>query len=1219
MKKFSIKKRLGFAAAIISSCAVLAFVTGIGLVINQHNVEAATCTVGEPDCSRLTINMELVGEDGSTDIPADSTFQYKITVAASEAVEDVRVTNLLPSSVQYESLSAANVRSDQVVTSNYSGNNIDIRLGDLTAGQSVVLTITARAISLTDTNTITAENIAVVYSTNDTSGACTTYDNAQNYDHDNCTSSIRFTISSVQLQIDKTIDGNYDSYEDLHTGEEFLYTLKITNNAVGSYARDTITVYDEISPHLSNVRIVKIIYFNKLVEGLDDNNNMVGANPPICTISSQTMKCVFSALLYDETTSGNQILIQVAATPSAQYEISDTDAYTIRNEAFVYSPSDSYCKTLANAQEELSAANEDYIGISDGSGSLRSRCRSAIDFSVVQPQLSIEKSVSDDGKVWCTYKDSGWAGDEYLEDEFGNIYDPADHYKTKDISSAPDKEAACLNEYAAKRPPNSEETWAAFQIAVSEGKVGEGLMWETYQDFAAAYIANTANYVEQAATSGVIEDNSIQNGETLIYTLKVSNTGSGETKGDIIVTDQLDKNAFSDTGVSIQPLTGGVDCTVKDLLVTCVISRSLTNDPTNSANTIIIQIAAKIESAGTIYNSAYVGGGGDLKCPISTNGTMWCKSNEVSTYVTSPELHINKELRIGDTSCPSDGSEATGSETDDDACWSLGTTIVNGSYAKYVIKVTNEGTANTEGLIVIHDQIPDYLEVDRTTLSLKFDDGAYSYEAGLCEFRGTSSRDLYCRAYDTMEGGLMAKSGTWTIEFNVRVLQDADITKDNNRVINYAYVYGGGDAVCTNETIELSVHEAFTSGTNSIYDRCYDYLGSTIVSPKLNVTKTISSGQVQAGQPFKYKISVDNIGDHDLPYGTKVVDILPADITIDTVALPSGCEYDEATRRITCTINEKIVNGRPMLFELTATTTNATGTIVNKVLAYNKYDKDCQTELAATYTSRCHDIAVAQSLAPVLKVNMTTNVLDTYVGGQVEYRITVKNIGNMPTTETTTVNQEIPQGLRILGIRAQKGVCYPSANEIECEIPEGIKAGETVNISVLTQVTTEGDIVSDVNLYDGGDAVCSIDETETSTTSWFSTPVFAADTPTDVDDSTDGEDEEDSTTTDEEEDAATNPDENTEANQDGETLPPTITTSSSDTSSSIAKRDSRCHDSVAIRSYASIDGITGINDTGINSPAAGALSLLQAVGTVSLLGVASYGLLKFGFVANPVK
>ena len=1228
MKKFSIKKQFGIAVAAVSTVAVLLLAVGVGLLINQNNVEAAMCTGA--GCSHFTVKKDLIENDGS-DISADSEFKYNITVSAdADIFSPVGITDMLGTNIRYQRVQSVDFGglSPQSVSTNYtSGGSLELELPNgIQSGQEIVFTILAKAVQPSNYMTVTVSNPAYIYSAGDSQ--CTNLNAAQNYGYDNCVGSLSFNIVSIQLQIDKTIDGNYESYDDIHTGEEFFYTLTVTNNAIGTYARDTITVYDEISPYLSNVRIDKILYFNKLVEGFDDNNNLVDADPPYCTISSQTMKCAFNSLLYDETTTGNQIIIRVAATPSAQYVLQDTDAYTISNEAFVYSPSDSYCKTLDKAKEDVTNENKNHIMIPDGNGGERSRCKSKIEFSVIQPQLEITKAIKEnrDGRVWCYYKDSTWdlAGsdrnDPYTDNPDTTI-DESNYNNRKDITGDPDGVAECLNENEKYREPTEAEIQSAW-IALSDTekdiygwKPGGDNNAVAYNSFKAYYKTQPENQIlVSGGTAGGILDNSIHNGETLVYVLTVTNTGSGDTKGDIIITDQLDKNAFTDAGVSVQPLTGGVECSVQDLLVKCVVSRVLNNDP--SVNPIIIQIAATVENAGTIYNTAYVGGGGDMKCPVGEDNRMWCKSNEVSTYVTAPELHINKELRIHDSSCPSNGESSDSSPTDDDACWSTGTVIVDGSWVKYVIKVTNEGTANTEGLIVIHDQIPEYLEVDRTTLSLKFDDDAYSYTAGLCEFRGSSNRDLYCRAYDTMEGGLMAKNGTWTIEFNARVTQGVDITKDNNRVVNYAYVYGGRDAVCSNETIELSVQEAFKSGTISPYDRCYDYLGSTIVSPKLKVSKTISSGQVQAGKAFKYTISVNNIGDHDMPFGTKMVDILPADITIDTTSLPSGCEYDEGSRRITCTINEKIVKNRPMLFDLTATTTNATGTITNKAIAYNQYDKDCSTELAATYTNRCHDIAVAQSMAPVLKVNMYTNVLYTYVGGQVEYRIVVKNVGNMPTTETTTINQTIPDGLRVLGIRAQKGVCWPNSTEIKCEIPADIKPGETVNISVLTQAAIEGDITSDVNLYDGGDTVCSVDESTdiaTRTTSWLTTPVFAADTPVDLDDEIDEEDGNKP----EGGESTTDTSDKGESTDGDTTLPETI--APQDTGPTVSSRNSRCQDSATIKSYNSANGVLGINDSGIGSPMAGALNLLQAMGTVSILGVASYGLLKFGFVATPIK
>ncbi|MDL2327910.1 DUF11 domain-containing protein [Ruminococcaceae bacterium OttesenSCG-928-A11] len=1229
MKKFSIKKKIGFVSAGICTAVALLVTVGVGLIINRQDAEAVMCSGA--DCSYFSIKKSLINNDNNADIMADSEYQYKITISADHTIsQPVTVSDMLFTNIKFQRIVEADFGGygSQIPSTNVVDNRLDITIPDgIESGQEITFIILAKAVQPANYSASTVESKAYVYSAGDPQ--CKTLSNAQTYEYDNCSSAITISVISTQLQIDKSIDGNYESYEDLHTGEEFSYTLTVMNNALGTYARDTITVYDEISPYLSNVRVTEILYFNKLVQGFDEDNNQVNADPPICTISSQVMKCVFNSLLYDDSTSGNKIVIKVAATPSAQYVLQDPDAYTIHNEAFVYSPSDSYCKTLANAQEDLNSTNEVYIGITDGKGGLRSRCRSTIDFSVIQPQLSITKEVNNDGRIWCYYKDNTWdlTGDDrnppFADDDDTPNFVESNYNNRRDITEDPNGVDSCLNENAKYREPTEAEIQAVWIGMSDDEKDIYG--WKkdgdnnaaAYQSFKASYKSDQANWVLISnGTPGGILDNSVHNGETLIYTLVVTNNGSGETKGDIMVTDQLDKNAFSDAGISIQPMTGGVDCSVKDLLVTCIIKRPLSNVPL--ANSIVIQIAATIENAGMIYNSAFVGGGGDVKCPIGDDGRLWCESNMVSTYITSPELHINKELRVDERSCPVGEQGDDTNSGDADPCWSLGDVIVDGSWAKYVIKVTNEGTANTSGLITVHDQIPDYLEIDRTTLSLKFDDETYNYASGLCEFRGTSRRDLYCRAYDTMEGGLLAKNGSWTIEFNVRVMQDVDITKDNNKVINYAYVWGGNDALCTNETIELSVKEAFNNGTNSIYDRCYDYLGSTIVSPKLSVKKSVSAGQVQAGKPFTYKISVDNIGDYDMPFGTTMVDILPNGLNVDTTTLPSSCTYSESTRRITCDINEKIVKNRPMIYEMTATMSATTELLTNKTFAYNKYDKDCSTELAASYTSRCQDTASIRVQSPVMKINMTTNILDTYVTGQVEYRIMVKNIGNMASTDVTTIIHDIPEEVRVLGVRAQRGVCYPDASQVKCELPAGIKAGETVNISVLTQVAEEGDLVSDVNLYGGGDAVCSVDDSSSARrTSWlFSTPVFAAETPDNIEDNTSNTDNNNS----EDSDASSTTTDNTSTNNNSTSnTPEVIVSTDPPAEDETINRDSRCYDSSTVRAAAYSGGVLGINDNGVNSPMAGMLSITQAIGTITLLGAASYGLLKFGFVSSPIR
>jgi uncharacterized repeat protein (TIGR01451 family) len=593
---------------------------------------------------------------------------------------------------------------------------------------------------------------------------------------------------------------------------------------------------------------------------------------------------------------------------------------------------------------------------------------------------------------------------------------------------------------------------------------------------------------------------------------------------------------------------------------------------------IVIRVSVIPKQTGEIKNIAYVGGGGDMLCPKDTSAYTFCHSEWVTTFVSAPELHINKELR-------------NGTEAD------MGTSIVRGTEAKYVIKVTNEGTADTKGMIVIRDVIPDYLEVNRTTLALTFDDATYSYSTGFCEFRGTSSHELYCRAYDTIEGGLFHRSGVWTIEFNVRVLEDAKIDEEHNKVVNYAYVYGGEDPVCVNEDVMLTIQQAFYAGDINPYDRCYDYLGHTIVSPKLTVTKGVDKTPTKAGEIFNYWVTVENKGDYPTTAETTVSDHLPKNISIDTSSLPSACKYEEGGGVITCVVAAGLKAGHKQTFKYNATSANLSGLVVNEVTIFNPDDGDCSSDAAALNTSRCHASVSTQALSPILKIETSASALEVYNGGQVAYLTTVKNIGNAQTTADSVITIKMPTELKLLGVRASSGTCRIDLRYFECVIPAGIQAGQTIYISTLAQVTTvtEADTVLQTELYGGGDPDCNeISEIE-AVGRLFGPKVFAEETAVDLDDSkvTESETEKPVTISPD----ATPPN----VTQGGQTLTP----AQPDVSTS-----KRCKSSSSVRILERPTWASDIDANGTGAPNAGLLSTIQALGTVSMLGVASYMVLK---------
>jgi hypothetical protein len=258
-------------------------------------------------------------------------------------------------------------------------------------------------------------------------------------------------------------------------------------------------------------------------------------------------------------------------------------------------------------------------------------------------------------------------------------------------------------------------------------------------------------------------------------------------------------------------------------------------------------------------------------------------------------------------------------------------------------------------------------------------------------------------------------------------------------------------------------------------------------------------------------------------------------------------------------------------------------------------------------TSRCHATVSTSALAPILKIETSASALEVYKGGQLAYLTTVKNIGNSQTTADTVVTIQVPNELRLLGVRASNGTCRIDLHYFECTIPAGIQAGQTVYISTLTQAmeVTEADTTLQSDLYGGGDPDCT-EAVETEKTSrLFGPKVFADDTvpapPGDSETSTEGSE----TTSDAESDkdaVKTSPDATTPSvTQNGQTLTP----AQPDVST-----NKRCKSSSSVRIIDRPAWATDINDSGTGAPSAGLLSTIQALGTVSMLGVASYMVLK---------
>ena len=1162
----------------------------------------------------------------------------------------------------------------------------------------------------------------------------------------------------------------YESFESsnllpinqVYAGDDILYVLKVTNISSNPESRfgSTINIDDELSPDVMGDVHVEDIIINTTWMTRSQIDGACGVN------NSYVLHCSLSADMFsanelypnpNNSAEGDSIQIRIKAKAAVHQK--QSKSYQLHNRAYVYSGDDvdndgPDCKTLADARQVSRCRSEDVV------------------FCVVMPAIEVDKIVNKSGRVTCYYYANKNNADKAREVGFNLKVDNNDE---TNLSIKRDKDT---NELTFPSGTLNDKTINLIDLVTKKDITEETGSYEsncmnndggavnyTYEDadaiwdekkdtseFIAKYImpateehandspkpsdaeieayaknkfvkeiVGTLNYTD-SATNGFIDDQSVRAGERIEYTITVRNMGSAVTKGGetdgIYIYDQLDPQFFENNDIYVQPLTGGVTCSVEQSKLTCYANRPLAPydlegltanskytkeeanvlynnleqdkrqewldkalkeqdvsefcslETTNESdcvamiekrsrelyiaymvtlykpNTVTlpdegdckdfceenpdwsgyymngqyglgklpvndeikIRVTAIPKNTGEIKNIAYVGGGGDLLCP-NNDTNSYCHSEWVSTFISAPELHINKELRNG---------------TDAD----MGTSIVRGTEAKYVIKVTNEGTADTKGMLVIHDVIPDYLEVNRTTLSLSFDDASYSYESGFCEFRGTTSHELYCRAYDTIEGGLFHRSGVWTIEFNVKVLEDAEINEKNNKVVNYAYVYGGEDPVCNTDEILLTIKQAFNSGDINPYDRCYDYLGHSIVSPKLKVTKGVDKSPTSNGEKFNYWVTVENKGDYVTTADTTVLDYLPDNITVATKTLSQSCEYDGEGGTISCNIAAGMKPGGKQTFKFSAISTNLSGQVVNEAVIFNEDDSDCSNDAAALNTSRCHASVSTMAQSPLLKIETSASALEVYKGGQVAYLTTVRNIGNAQTTADTTVTIQTPAELKLLGVRTSNGTCRIDLHYYECTIPAGLQPGEAIYISTLAQATTvtEADTTLSSSAYGGGDPDCTELAEDEETSRVFGNKVFAADTVStggdgdSATDITDPKTEGDASKTDESTSDTSETDDSVKISPEA-TAPETttngqtVTPAEPDTSTK-----KRCKSQASIRIIDMPTWVADIDGSNTGAPSAGILSTMQVLGTISMLGVASYMVLKSrkDFVAKEI-
>lgn len=428
-----------------------------------------------------------------------------------------------------------------------------------------------------------------------------------------------------------------------------------------------------------------------------------------------------------------------------------------------------------------------------------------------------------------------------------------------------------------------------------------------------------------------VNDDSVDEGQEIEYTIEVKNEGKGTATGVVIsdildggliyVSDDSDGNYDSGTGAwSVGTLEDGDDAKLK------------------------IKVAIGAGTIGTtIPNTASVSAMDQPDSDMSNN------SASVDVTVNAPDLRVTKEVDGDDT--PSEGDNV-----------------------RYKIKVKNEGSADATGA-----QITDLLPAGVTFSDVESIPGGQSYDdvSGVWDVGDIETGKTYELKIDaTVDAGTSGSTITNTASVSALDQPDADgsndsdaaditvnspdlkvsktvndNTPDEGQEIEYTvkvknegqgtatgvvmsdildaglvYVsddsggdYDSGTGVWAVGTLEegdeakLKIKVAPGTGTNgstigntasvTTMDQPDSDMSNnsasvdvTVNAPDLRVKKEVDSDDTPAeGDNVRYKIEVKNEGSADAT-GVTIMDLLPAGVTFSAVeSIPSGQTYDDTT------------------------------------------------------------------------------------------------------------------------------------------------------------------------------------------------------------------------------------------------------------------------------------------------------------------------------------
>jgi uncharacterized repeat protein (TIGR01451 family) len=271
------------------------------------------------------------------------------------------------------------------------------------------------------------------------------------------------------------------------------------------------------------------------------------------------------------------------------------------------------------------------------------------------------------------------------------------------------------------------------------------------------------------------------------------------------------------------------------------------------------------------------------------------------------------------------------------------------------------------------------------------------------------------------------------------------------------------------ENISVTVsNQAFVDPLNAIAEgneaNNHDSVNTVVSSPiNLSLTKE-GPGSVTQNDTTTYTITVTNnkIGPTGATaFGVKIVDPLPIGlIPLNVVADPGNfaCQIQEnPVNFITC-IGD-LETTQSVTITITAFVTANGGTLDNEACVDPDHVIDETNEL-----DNCkHVIGQVVTPKPDLQVTKTADSSVANIGQELQYTVSVSNVGDADTTDTVTMTDILPADVTLVspgGVTAPAGWTCSGTTTITCDNTSGMTQGENAQftIRVTVDATASGTI-----------------------------------------------------------------------------------------------------------------------------------------------------------------